>query len=249
MIRINEVEQFLGISKANIRFYEKQGLLSPSRSENKYREYGDKDIQRLKQIIILRKLGIPVQEIKGILDGKVSLQEAMQTNIAQLEDQIESLNGALQLSRQIEKEQAEQLDTEHYWRVIHEKEQQGERFVDIMADYWSLFSPILYRKFHIDPEKGVKKGIGKFLLICFLFALWATFVLKAGSFWENFFHWPIVVLAVLAITLPIFLLGRKHPKAASWIASALLILCVGLLVLLFLFIIVLILNSIFHFWY
>ena len=38
-MKINEVEQMLGISKANIRFYEKQNLLTPRRNENGYREY------------------------------------------------------------------------------------------------------------------------------------------------------------------------------------------------------------------
>ena len=31
-MRINEVERLVGITKRNIRFYEKEGLLSPGRS-------------------------------------------------------------------------------------------------------------------------------------------------------------------------------------------------------------------------
>ena len=57
-MKINEAEQLLGITKANIRFYEKEGLLSPSRNESGYREYSETDIRQLKQIVILRKLGI-----------------------------------------------------------------------------------------------------------------------------------------------------------------------------------------------
>ena len=40
-MKINEAEQLLGITKANIRFYEKEGLLTPSRNESSYREYSD----------------------------------------------------------------------------------------------------------------------------------------------------------------------------------------------------------------
>ena len=36
---IKEVEILTGITKANIRFYEKEGLLAPGRSSNNYREY------------------------------------------------------------------------------------------------------------------------------------------------------------------------------------------------------------------
>lgn len=98
-LKINEVEQLLGLSKANIRFYEKQGLLCPERTENKYREYSDADIERLKTIVIFRKLGISVQDIGRILSGELPLQEAVQKNITVLESQIEQLEGSLNLSQ------------------------------------------------------------------------------------------------------------------------------------------------------
>ena len=52
-MKINDVEQILGISKANIRFYEKQNLLSPQRKENGYREYSQEDVDRLQTVIVL----------------------------------------------------------------------------------------------------------------------------------------------------------------------------------------------------
>ena len=46
---IREAEEATGISRQNIRFYEKQGLLHPARNKrNSYREYSDEDILRLK---------------------------------------------------------------------------------------------------------------------------------------------------------------------------------------------------------
>lgn len=45
-MKINDVEKQLGITKANIRFYEKEGLLTPSRSANGYRDYTEADIAR-----------------------------------------------------------------------------------------------------------------------------------------------------------------------------------------------------------
>ena len=41
VMKINDVEKLLGITKANIRFYEKEGLLTPGRMENGYREYSE----------------------------------------------------------------------------------------------------------------------------------------------------------------------------------------------------------------
>ena len=48
-MKINEVEERVGITKRNIRYYEKEGLLSPGRnSENGYRDYADEDVEALK---------------------------------------------------------------------------------------------------------------------------------------------------------------------------------------------------------
>ena len=66
-MKINEVEQAIGITKKNIRFYEEQGLLKPSRnSANGYRDYSKEDVDTLCQIKLLRKLGIPIEEIKKL---------------------------------------------------------------------------------------------------------------------------------------------------------------------------------------
>ena len=98
-MKINEAEELLGISKANIRFYEKEGLLTPRRGENRYRDYSEEDLDRLREIVILRKLGISVQDIKQILDGELLLGNAMTANIANLEAQISQLTGALKIQR------------------------------------------------------------------------------------------------------------------------------------------------------
>ena len=49
MKSIKEAEQITGITTQNIRYYEKQKLLTPKRNRgNSYREYSDEDINRLK---------------------------------------------------------------------------------------------------------------------------------------------------------------------------------------------------------
>lgn len=134
-MKINEAEQLLGITKANIRFYEKEGLLTPSRNESGYREYSDADITQLKQIVILRKLGIPVQQIADILDGAMPLQKALEDNIASLNAQIDALNGALALTKQLWQENSDTLDTERCWELIRNQESQGLRFHQLVDDY------------------------------------------------------------------------------------------------------------------
>ena len=50
---IKEVEQILEVPRATIRFYEKEGLISPSREENGYRDYSKEDLEKVKKIVIL----------------------------------------------------------------------------------------------------------------------------------------------------------------------------------------------------
>ena len=51
MLNIKEVEKLTNITKQNIRYYERQGLIFPKRNpENDYREYSEQDIRQLKII-------------------------------------------------------------------------------------------------------------------------------------------------------------------------------------------------------
>ena len=51
-MKIKQVEELVGITSKNIRFYEDQGLLTPERADNGYREYHQSDVVVLKQIMV-----------------------------------------------------------------------------------------------------------------------------------------------------------------------------------------------------
>ena len=53
---IKQLEEQLEISRATIRFYEKEKLINPKRNDNSYREYSEEDLIILKKVIILRSL-------------------------------------------------------------------------------------------------------------------------------------------------------------------------------------------------
>ena len=89
---IKEAEEATGVSRQNIRFYEKQGLIYPARNrKNSYREYSDEDILRLKQIRLFRKLGMPIEEIRRLLDGEADLKQALQEQERRLAAEEENL--------------------------------------------------------------------------------------------------------------------------------------------------------------
>ena len=227
-MKINEAEQILGITKANIRYYEKEGLLSPTRNENGYRDYSEADIQQLKQIVILRKLGIPVQQIGDILDGALPLQHALEENIESLNAQIDALNGALALTKQLRQENRETLDTERCWELIRNQESQGFRFHELVDDYlkftelnyeWLLWpipahelrNPWTVLKFILGINLAsslLQIPLGNPFLPVFLKSLLRSFCSLA--LWT-------------AIFIPIYLLRRRNSKLAKGMMTFILV--------------------------
>lgn len=68
---INKLAKLAGVSTRTLRYYDELGLLSPARvSSNGYRIYGQKEIDRLQQILFYRELGVSLEEIRNILTSK-----------------------------------------------------------------------------------------------------------------------------------------------------------------------------------
>ena len=84
-MKINEVEAAVGVTKKNIRFYEEEGLITPSREPgNGYRSYSQADVERLRRIKLLRKLDVPLAEIREMLEGQRTLAEGMSQQLERL---------------------------------------------------------------------------------------------------------------------------------------------------------------------
>lgn len=91
---IIQVSEQYSISSRMLRYYEEIGLLSSQRKEDyAYRVYDEENIKRLQQIIILRKLQIPVKQIRTILDkpDAAAAIELFKGNISDLENEISAL--------------------------------------------------------------------------------------------------------------------------------------------------------------
>ena len=53
---IKEIETLSGLPRANIRYYESEGLIAPKRAENGYREYSQADAEVLLRVKLLQAL-------------------------------------------------------------------------------------------------------------------------------------------------------------------------------------------------
>lgn len=153
-MKVNEVEKLLNITRANVRYYEKEGLLRPERHDNSYREYSVDDVSRLRTIILLRKLDVQISDIRSLFDGEKELQDVLQDNIASLTEKIEMLNGALTVCKMLREENVDinSLDSDHYLGVVSERELSGKKFADILHDYAKFEVDVLERIFRIAPE-------------------------------------------------------------------------------------------------
>ena len=53
VVTIKEVEEQTGLTRSNIRFYEKEKLIEPLRNDkNGYRDYSEKDVENIKKLLI-----------------------------------------------------------------------------------------------------------------------------------------------------------------------------------------------------
>lgn len=129
---IKEVEEQTGLTRSNIRFYEKEKLIEPSRNDkNGYRDYSEGDIENIKKIAYLRTLEISIEDIRCIISEKVSLIEIIEKQAETIQTQIEGLNKARAMCEKMLEAGNVSFD-----------ELQVERYVDNLENYWNDNKPV-----------------------------------------------------------------------------------------------------------
>jgi len=154
-MRIKEVEALTGITSKNIRFYEKEGLLSPSRNAgNRYRQYTEEDVRRLKEIKLLRKLDVSLVDIKSLQSGHLALYDCLETCLFAFIEKKSEVDKAIFLCTQIQKKETslQALDTDFYLNEIHNAEKAGARFRDIAKDF---LSKVPHTNVFFEPDEPI----------------------------------------------------------------------------------------------
>ena len=131
-MKINEVEQLVGVTKRNIRFYEKEGLLSPGRTDNGYRDYTEDDVAELKKIKLLRKLDMPLEEIRRMQSGGHTVGDGMRRHLVTLERERENLERSMELCRTLKdwEQRLDTLEADGLLERMEEMEREGTTFKD-----------------------------------------------------------------------------------------------------------------------
>ena len=133
-MKINQVEELVGITKKNIRFYEDQGLLNPDRNpENGYRDYSLKDVDCLLKIKLLRKIDVPIEEIRQMEEGKLSFNECMAEQSHRLSIKRDNTQMMIGLCDRLNNEVTDydKIDASSYLDELKDLEKGGAVFMDL----------------------------------------------------------------------------------------------------------------------
>lgn len=132
-MKIKQVEELVGITRKNIRFYEDQGLLNVERAENGYREYHQADVIRLQEIKLFRKMDISIEEMKLLFEKKKSLQICLEQHLKELEHRKEGLSKMQDMCERLilEHRSLETLNAEDCLEEIEQMEKKGAKFMNV----------------------------------------------------------------------------------------------------------------------
>lgn len=181
-MKIKQVEELVGITSKNIRFYESQGLLTPERADNGYREYHQDNIEVLKKIKLLRKIGISVEDIKSVLNDNVTLENC-------LEKQKSNLTNMYNLTEEIINQKCElnNLKTDEWLEKMENMEKEGIDFVNIS-------------KIDIHMKKKMGAIIGGAVMIVFMIFLIGMFL------WGNSVDPIPLGLLIVLVAIPVVII-------------------------------------------
>lgn len=132
---IHEAEEKTGLSRSHIRFYEKEGILKPHRSEaNGYRNYTDEDVERICKTAYLRTLGFTMEQIRQLIGGELSFDEALRSQVQTLQNQAAELSRSAGLCSQMLADGVSDFETMDI-----------TPYTGVGGDYWQKNSRLLQR--------------------------------------------------------------------------------------------------------
>lgn len=169
-MNIKQAEELSGVSRQNIRFYEREGLLSPDRNpDNDYREYTDEHIRILKQIRILRMLDMSLEKIRLILNGELTLSQAVQEQENVLKQQQEQLTAAIRFCEELKASSLAELNADAVLERMNHPENQEGFFRQWLCDYRKVVLSEREKTFSFVPDEAVTTA-AEFTAALFRFA-------------------------------------------------------------------------------
>jgi MerR family transcriptional regulator, repressor of the yfmOP operon len=119
LLTVRDAAERLGVTPRTLKYYEERGLVSPTRSEGRYRLYHEDDLKRFGRILRLRSLGFSLHSITEMLKrplepvegGHRYSTESLQQIRDAISEQVEALDARIETMRR-ELKEAEKLRAE-----------------------------------------------------------------------------------------------------------------------------------------
>lgn len=125
MYLISQVSKITGLTKKALRYYDEQGLLTPSlrNEENQYRLYDEKDMEKARLIVLLRKFDFSISEIRDALsvaDSADDLSYVLKEKIQYIESNIAKEKALIkEMNRYLEPENWNKADRKYEITMEH----------------------------------------------------------------------------------------------------------------------------------
>jgi DNA-binding transcriptional MerR regulator len=104
LYHVQEFAKLAGVTVRALHHYDRLGLLKPNRTEAGYRLYCLRDLERLEQIVALKFLGIPLQQIRLMFQrGTKGMSDSLQMQRRVLEEKRRLLDSAIRAIEEAEK--------------------------------------------------------------------------------------------------------------------------------------------------
>ncbi|MBP3649895.1 MAG: MerR family transcriptional regulator [Clostridia bacterium] len=141
MYTVHQVSGMAGVSVRTLHHYDQLGLLKPSQvTQAGYRLYDDAALVRLQSILIYREVGLPLREIKAIMDDPAyDPREALRRQITLLDNQRQRLEGIIAFARDMEKKGEIRMDFQVFDKSEQEQLQAEAKAKWGQTDAWQAW--------------------------------------------------------------------------------------------------------------
>ena len=139
---INEVAKNCDVTKKAIQYYVSQGLIIPNILENGYSDFSEEDVNVLKKVVLYRRLGLSVPEIKRVLQDQNDVKEILYQRVLELERE--------KVKQGILRQLSEGVDIEDLSKDINQIDANTiiiRRLLDLFPSYYGKFISLNFARY------------------------------------------------------------------------------------------------------
>jgi len=139
---INEVAKRCDVTKKAIQYYVSQGVITPTVLENGYSDFSEEDVKLLNKVVLYRRLGLSVPEIKRVLENQNDVKGIWYQRVLELERE--------KVKQEILRQLSEGVDIEDLSKDINQIDANTiiiQRLLDLFPSYYGKFISLNFAKY------------------------------------------------------------------------------------------------------